>query len=221
LLTEPTYLDENLPNGDYEYYVRTYFKEGCVSDSSNHVAATIEVVETCEPVNDLRAEKLDDNTILLSWTEPESNLQIDGYHVFRNEMLQNNVLLTDTTYLDENLPVGNYEYYVVAYYEMGCVADSSNHVKAEVELGIKEKGEGRKENVVLNPNPTTGKFSVFSYQFSVEKVEIYDIYGRKVFEQKEALTVLQSYDLTVLHAGVYFVRVVFEGGSCVRKLVKQ
>ena len=54
-------------------------------------------------------------------------------------------LFTTTSFLDENLPVGEYEYYVVAHYEMGCVADSSNHVKVEIEVGIKEKGEGRRE----------------------------------------------------------------------------
>jgi hypothetical protein len=37
-------LDENLNEGDYEYYVRTYYESGCVSDSSNHVKVKIEDV---------------------------------------------------------------------------------------------------------------------------------------------------------------------------------
>jgi len=43
LLTDSAYLDENLLTGNYEYYVRTYYKEGCVSDSSNHIKESIEV----------------------------------------------------------------------------------------------------------------------------------------------------------------------------------
>ena len=37
LLTKAEYLDENLPCKVCEYFVRTYFKEGCVSDASNKV----------------------------------------------------------------------------------------------------------------------------------------------------------------------------------------
>jgi len=43
LLTEPSYLDPNLLNENYEYFVRTYYEEGCVSDSSNHVMVKIGV----------------------------------------------------------------------------------------------------------------------------------------------------------------------------------
>jgi hypothetical protein len=43
LLSDTVYFDDNLSNGDYEYFVKTYFKEGCVSDTSNHVEETIEL----------------------------------------------------------------------------------------------------------------------------------------------------------------------------------
>jgi len=43
LLTTASYLDENLLAGDYEYFIRTFYMEGCISDSSNRVMATIDV----------------------------------------------------------------------------------------------------------------------------------------------------------------------------------
>jgi len=76
-------------------------------------------IGSCESVGNLTSEKINNNTILLNWTKPETTLQIEGYNVFRNSLLQNSVLLTDTVYLDENLPVGSYEYYVVAHYANG------------------------------------------------------------------------------------------------------
>ena len=113
--------------------------------------------------------------------------------------------------------MGEYEYYVIAHYEMDCVSDSSNHVKESVELEVKEVK--KLEEVRVYPNPTTGELFVQSSKFKVQSVEIFDIYGRKVLVP--TLTVLQSYDLTVLHPGIYFVRANFEGGGSVKKLVKQ
>ena len=137
-----------------------------------------------------------------------------------------------TTFLDENLTDGEYEYYVVAHYEMGCVADSSNHVKIEIEVGIEEKGEGRKEKVVLYPNPTTGELTIEWTGGQVNEIEIYDVYGRKLEiphcvwndvipsvaqRNEESRTI----NISHLNNGIYFVRVVFAGGSSVQKLVNQ
>jgi len=173
--------------------------------------------QTCEPVNDLTLEKLDDKTISLSWSEPESSLEVEGYSVFRNGLLQNEELLVATNYEDKNLSNGNYEYYVVAHYEMGCVADSSNIVKVEIEVGIDEYLH---PNFTIIPNPATNQITISSAT-PFYSVEVFDIYGRKLLEQKTTLTVLLSCDLTVLSSGIYFVRVFFEGGGSVKKLVKQ
>ena len=131
-----------------------------------------------------------------------------------------------TTFLDENLPVGEYEYYVVAHYEMGCVADSSNHVKVEIEVGIKEKAEGRKQKVEIYPNPTTGELTIEWTSGQVDEwasVEVFDVFGRKLYSCPRSLvhSSTTSIDISHLHPGIYFVRVGFEGGESVKKLVKQ
>jgi len=76
-------------------------------------------------------------------------------------------------------------------------------------------------NITVYPNPTKGEIHVQSSKFKVQSVEIFDVYGRKVFEHQTPLTVLWSYDLTVLPAGVYFVRVTTETGAVVKKIIKQ
>jgi len=206
-----TFLDENLEVGEYEYYVIAHYEMGCVADSSNHVTEIINIEEPCEPVNNLGSEKLDNNTVLLTWSEPESNLQIEGYNVFRNNLLQNSVLLTDTVYLDENLPNGTYEYYVVAHYEMGCVADSSNHVKVEIDLGVKEIND--LEGVKVYPNPTFSTVTIETNDFS--KVEIYNIFGQLLQTAKT-----QVVDVSTFNAGVYFFKIFdIEGNSITKRVV--
>jgi len=75
-------------------------------------------------------------------------------------------------------------------------------------------------NITLIPNPTTGQLTINSGQLTIESVEIFDIYGKKIFEEKENLTVLRSYDLTVFPVGIYFVKIKTEAGEVMKKVVK-
>jgi hypothetical protein len=86
-----------------------------------------------------------------------------------------------------------------------------------VPLGVAEIEKG---DILIFPNPTTGEFCVSSSEFRIEGVEIFDVFGRKVFEQKETLTVLLSYDLTVFPAGVYFIKITTEKGTITKKIIK-
>jgi len=81
----------------------------------------------------------------------------------------------------------------------------------------------QKESVSLTPNPTTGELQVTSYELQVTEVEVYDVYGRKQNIQFHSygLTVLRSYGLSNLPAGIYFVKIFTEKGEIVKKIVKQ
>jgi hypothetical protein len=69
MLTETEFFDENLVTGDYEYYVRTYYETGCISDSSNHVKIIIE---------DVGVEKLD-ITDRIEVYQTTDKLQVTSY----------------------------------------------------------------------------------------------------------------------------------------------
>jgi extracellular elastinolytic metalloproteinase len=148
-------------------------------------------------------------------------MQVNEYRIYRNDEFLSSTI--KTTYIDENLLVGNYEYYVVTHYEMGCVADSSNHVKAEVGLGIKENGTRNTEEVVLYPNPTTGELLVVSGRWLIESVEVFDIYGRRIllFPHPPVHSFTTTIDISQLLAGVYFIKIHTEKEVIVKKIVKQ
>jgi len=78
--------------------------------------------------------------------------------------------------------------------------------------------EAETSSVNVFPNPTTGKFSVFSSQFSVERIEIFDVYGRKQKAESRKQNVV---DISDAPAGSYFVKIFTEEGMVVRKVVKQ
>jgi hypothetical protein len=92
--------------------------------------------------------------------------------------------------------------------------------------------EKEKSNIFVYPNPTSGELFVETHGcVSLQNVEIFDVFGKKVFEQKattpnpskgeEFPTVLRSYDLTVFPTGIYFIRITPETGVITRKIIKQ
>ncbi len=72
------------------------------------------------PVENLTSEIQDQTSILLTWEAPfepaESPVE---YNVYRDEVLIAAVTVPETSYLDENLPEGIYEYFVTAVYNAG------------------------------------------------------------------------------------------------------
>jgi hypothetical protein len=146
------------------------------------------------------------------------DLPLSGYHVFRNNTRITTQMLTEPTYLDENLPIGNYEYYVRTYYEEGCVSDSSNHVTKNIEVGIKDFKDS--EDIVLYPNPTGGEFKIQNSNFKIQDVEVFDIYGRNVLPHTAYHTSHTVINISHLHAGIYFVKITTEQGVVMRKVVK-
>jgi len=209
MITNTFYLDENLDYGTYQYNVLTFYTTGCISEISNFVSESVEE-QICEAVNDLTSEKINDNSIFLCWSEPESSLSVEGYNVFRNEQLITEQFIISTTYLDENLPNGDYEYYVITYYSNGCVSDSSNHVEETIELEIDEIEEMKK--IAIYPNPAFTTVTIDAYNFT--KVEVYNFVGQLI-EIKFTKTV----DVSSFNSGIYFFKIFDTNSNTVTKRI--
>ena len=166
--------------------------------------------EDCEPVNDLTSEIINNNSIFLIWTEPEENLQVEGYKIFRNDALLTEHLITNTFYLDENLPNGNYEYFVITHYTNGCISNTSNHVEETIDLGIDEIEEMKK--IVVYPNPAFTTITIEASHFI--KVEIYNFVGQLI-EIKSTKTV----DVSSYNSGIYFFKIFDTNNNTVTKRV--
>jgi hypothetical protein len=167
--------------------------------------------------------KVNNNSVQLHWESSTESSFIRGYHVYRDNVRITNELLTATTYLDENLPIGAYDYYVKTYYMEGCISDTSNHVAETIELGVKELKE--LDGVRVFPNPTTGELTIDNGELTINNVEVFDVYGRKQKaesrkENTSHSSSLTSINISHLHAGIYFVRILTEQGVVTKKVVK-
>lgn len=72
----------------------------------------------------------------------------------------------------------------------------------------------------IYPNPTTGKCTIRNDQYMMERIELYDVYGKQlgVFQVDDYQT---DIDLSSRASGVYFVRVTTEQGMVTKRVVKR
>ena len=89
-----------------------------------------------------------------------------------------------------------------------------------------------RSQVTLIPNPTTGQLIIDNGQLTIENVEVFDIYGRKLLSNH--LITSSSHHLITSHpaprtslnishlpVGMYFVKISTDTGMVVKKVVKQ
>ena len=154
--------------------------------------------EVCEEINDLLSGKPTENSVLLTWNEPEEDLEIEGYRIYRNNALLNKDLFNNTSFLDENLSSGNYKYYVVTYYTNGCVSYPSNRVEEHIGVRIKEIEEMNK--IVIYPNPASKMVTIDANNFT--KVEVYNFVGQLIEINSSKTVNVSSYS-----SGIYFLKI--------------
>jgi len=73
---------------------------------------------------------------------------------------------------------------------------------------------------IISPNPATNELIVESSKYKVQSVEIYDVFGKKVYNS--AFLILNSaftIDVSKWNAGVYFVCVRTENNAMTRKII--
>jgi len=75
-------------------------------------------------------------------------------------------------------------------------------------------GYNRYNNIAIYPNPTKGDIHIDVPMDKIEKVEVYDNMGRKIFEEKNSNNIsLKGYS-----KGFYFIRVIIDGNVYVNKI---
>jgi len=81
--------------------------------------------------------------------------------------------------------------------------------------------ENTLEGIGIYPNPTTGELRITSYELRIEKIEIIDIAGKKIFSSESITFPEATIDISHLQAGTYFLKVITEKGEVIKKVGKQ
>ncbi|NOX46059.1 MAG: T9SS type A sorting domain-containing protein [Chlorobi bacterium] len=120
------------------------------------------------------------NTVELLWDEAtEGTLEKLGYNVFRDGQIVNEAIVTDTFYVDMDVPSGEHNYKISTVY-IGDEALSENSVFVQG-VGIAEQGS-REFPFVVSPNPATD-YLVISGKSGTDKisaVKLLDLSGKEI-----------------------------------------
>lgn len=114
------YIDKNIEQGYYEYYVEA------ANENSSAVSNSV-FVDTMPPeMPVISATEISDNKVVLSWTCSD-NVSVDHYNLYKNGTLYR--ALTKNYYTDTSFS-SNVEtsYYVIAYDDAGNASQASNTI---------------------------------------------------------------------------------------------
>ena len=211
--------NNNLTSGTYRFRLVTkYFGTPLECNNQSYGQThdyTIELQETYPRVQNVEAT-LHDNNIIVVWDKPQE-ISPDSYNIYRNGNKLNNTPLTETTFMETNIKSDVYVYNVTAVYNnIESLAQMSN-VICNIHVGV----ESPKLSFNLFPNPTTGEFIINNEQLTINSVEIFDIYGKKL-SSHHLISSSSNHLINIAHlsAGVYFVKIYTKTGAAVMKIVK-
>jgi len=175
----------------------------------------------CIPLTGFNGEYISEtNQVNLSWTAPE-NIYLQGFDIFRNDELIDQLEPTILTYVDNtaNLGTGKYKYCVVPVYPFLCSFEEENCFETNIGVGINNYSS----TLFIYPNPTKGKLQVTTNKgINPLVVEVYDIYGRKqkAESRKQKAEREIEIDISALQAGIYFVKIYTESEVVTKKVIK-
>ena len=190
----------------------------CLAEIANPMGDVPQIF--CNPVTNFRILEhvtKDLTTIAMAWDAPEegSTGELDYFEVYRDNALI--ATLDNATYYYEDTitEFAEAEYFIMAVYSDGCTSPSETLVGFGYPNTVNELESGK---VLVYPNPSNGTFNLNLVKGQWD-VEVYDITGRKVFENRmDGRSVL---DLGRCQKGLYFLKATSESKALTTKVVVQ
>ena len=175
------------------------------------------VTNTCSAPTNLTYSEVTNNSVKVDWVQEGTP---DNWTVSYRKTASATWSTTTVTahpYTITNLDADTeYEVYVTATCD-NETSGESNHITfttALVSVNDYEMG-----NTVVYPNPTTGMFTIQNSQSKIQRVEMYDVFG-KLMNSMEVDDNSTTVDISSFAAGVYFTRVISEKGTTTIRVVK-
>jgi hypothetical protein len=203
---ERTYTDIVSQNGEYTYTVTAWYGNELESEPSNPV--TVVVNGMCIPIgNDITLEKIKTENetvnILVSWNAPDyAGTELAGYNVLRNSEQLNTEILTELSFLDENLELEHEYCYIIEAVYNDCAETLRTDPKCTTIIdAIKDISADNRFR--LFPNPAKGMITIEGA--GLNRVEMYDITGRKLADYPNLNNNLQI-DVNQYENGIYLLK---------------
>lgn len=188
------------------------------------------------PVNSIKSAVTDNETVLLGWNQSEDD--IIGYYVYKLDTSTNkyfrisDVPVKETFFEDISPETGN-NYYMVrtlklsqgasgSYYNLsqGVFDTIRYEQQAQPALEITSLPEISQNEPLIYPNPSTGRFNISfgSAMANLATLQIYNMQGKLMREEKYRNPTLESFDISTLPKGIYMVKSIIDNKKMVTKI---
>lgn len=196
-------------------------------------------MHTVQPVNSLKSEVTENNTVLLSWKPADDN--IEGYYVYKLDAQTNKYIRISENPVTENRfedvsPLEGNNYYMVRTLKLSRVVSGSYYNLSQgifdtvpfenqslPSLTTTESPENTLNETIIYPNPSTGLFNISFGTNPVRQatIKIYDIQGKIVRDATFQNTTLERFDIGELPKGVYIVAGITDNKKMVTRIILQ
>ncbi|MFC7356571.1 choice-of-anchor B family protein [Jejudonia soesokkakensis] len=78
-----------------------------------------------------------------------------------------------------------------------------------------------KNEIIVYPNPSKNFITIHSPNGYLEKIEVFDVRGRRMAQDIEEEQNSYSMDISLLETSIYFVKIVSEAGTVTKKIIKE
>jgi hypothetical protein len=218
------YIDNANPNiHSYSYRISEIDNTGIESAlSDRHETMFLKKTQTSPPAFNL------------TWTD-YCGFPVLKYYIWRDGNNTNfwvkhdSVNFGTNVYVDPSPPTQNANYRIEAVIPQPCAVTIKNPTPQTTTIkGTKSNtsdrvfGAGVNEiendlQVNIYPNPNKGQFQVSSSMFPIQNVEVFNVYGEKVFSE---IVNSKSHNIKCdLLSGIYFLKVISDKGTAVKKIV--
>ena len=165
---KPEFIDDRLKsNTSYTYYVIAYDAMHNESDWSNIIEVkTLPDENAPTQPTGLKVKSQTSSSVVLNWTASTDNSKVEGYDVYRNDVLIGTV--NGTSFADNSISSGLYVYYIKAFDDTDNYSEASETVTVDTEAPT---------SPVLEIESSTNTQAVISWNCTdnvgVEKYEIF------------------------------------------------
>lgn len=185
-----------------------------------YIPEIIVVHDTCAAPVNLQATGIQNHQAILSWeqTDTLTVAYVLEYRVAPDGAWTSIENITATTYALEDLAgLTTYDVRVAAFCSDSLISDYAETQFTTTNVGV---ADYEVAEVSLFPNPTTGLVTIQSAASNIQRVEIYDIYG-KLLMAENVYNTRANVNVTAFASGVYMVRVSTDNGVFTSRLLKK
>ena len=217
----PSYTLSNLTAAT-AYNVRV--QADCGDATSNWAECTFTTANgagtSCDAPTNLTATGMTVNSVVLNWNQADAS--VNSWTINYKKSSDNN--WTSVTANAHPYTLTGLEYNTVYDVKVAANCDGATSNYTSV-VNFRTAGDGVEDYVLTNsinlyPNPATTTITVQSANGMMNKVEVYDVYG-KLLNMVEVNDAQVTMNISNYAAGTYFVRVYTENGMVTKRIVKR